>query len=297
MDAKGIGFAIVVTALAIVSSAKAQQAAPAVGDDQFHELRVTQFEAASLRNGRQTYLGDCATCHSADQRGTSRGSDLSRSILLIDDKTGDLLRQLLRAPHGAEAARISYANLSDAQIKDLSNFLRAGNVVINRRSYIQPSILVGDAAAGQRYFAGAGRCSTCHSPSGDMAKIGSKYEPPILQWYILSPPRVPPAPARPPGSGPPPPPPTTGPVLITKNQMRATVHVSGKPAVTGQLVRATYWEVVIADLNTGERQTFTRVDGKPRVTLVDPLVGHEIVRRTISDADMHNVTAYLASLK
>jgi mono/diheme cytochrome c family protein len=42
-------------------------------------------------------------------------------------------------------------------------------------------VLTGDSKAGAVYFNGEGKCSTCHSPTGDLAKIGSRMDPPTLQ--------------------------------------------------------------------------------------------------------------------
>jgi hypothetical protein len=55
--------------------------------------------------------------------------------------------------------------------------------------------------------------------------------------------------------------------------------------------------VQIADLQSGERRTWEIEKGQPKVTITDPLQGHDAVRRTITDTDMHNLTAYLAGLK
>ena len=57
----------------------------------------------------------------------------------------------------------------------------------NRRLYKILDIVVGDAKAGQAYFNGAGRCSSCHSPTGDLKGVGAKYEPATLQGRLLLP--------------------------------------------------------------------------------------------------------------
>ena len=267
-------------------------------NEEFPELLLPQFNKESLRRGRGIYLQQCASCHAEDELGTARGTDLSRSILLHEDTTSKLVGVYLRAPHGMTSAQVTFPALNDDQVKDVVDYLRAHFTVAARKIFpINP--LVGNAAAGASYFSGRGGCSACHSATGDFAGIGSKLDPMLIQQYIISPPRTQELP-RVPGQPAPLPPPvaSAGSVVpIFKNQIRATVYAHGREPVTGQLVRLSYWNVKIADLKTGQVQSFDRNDGEPRVTLTDPLSGHVAVRNTITDTDMHNLTSYLSSLK
>ncbi len=255
--------------------------APAAED--FPELRVTGVDQPAVTRGREVYRAQCVSCHAADQRGTRRGSDLSRSVLLYNDTTGAELGAFLKRQHGQQVERVSFPALTDAQASDGWKYLRASIRVVAARSYAPPSILVGDARAGQAYFNGKGRCSGCHSPTGDLAGIGARYEPPMLQGYILMPQRLP-TPAVP-GEA------------ANARTLRATVSAPGAAPVTGELVRLTLFEVQITDLATGARRSWEIKDGQPKVAITDPLQGHYTVRRTLTDTDMHNLTAYLAGLK
>ena len=50
-------------------------------------------------------------------------------------------------------------------------------------------------------------------------------------------------------------------------------------------------------LSDGTRRTFRRVDDSPKVEIDDPLAAHRKLLETYTDRDMHNVTAFLVTLK
>src|SRR5207244_5405277 len=76
-------------------------------------------------------------------------------------------------------------NLSMAQISDISAFIhsfKVGGYDISRMT--PPSILVGDAKAGETAF--KTKCGTCHSAGGDLKGIATKIsDPKILQNTFL----------------------------------------------------------------------------------------------------------------
>ena len=79
-------------------------------------------------------------------------------------------------------------DLPRAQVSDLAAFLHSAIYLnSNRRLYKILDIVVGDARAGEAYFNGAGRCSSCHSSTGDLKSVGAKYEPATLQGRLLLP--------------------------------------------------------------------------------------------------------------
>lgn len=133
------------------------------------------------------------------------------------------------------------------------------------------------ANAGEAYFNGAGRCSTCHSVTGDLKGIGARLDPPSLQGRVVLPPRTA-------GKG------------LPANSIKATVAPASGPAVKGDLIRETDFDVVIR-LADGSLRSWTRDRGIPKVETTDPLQGHLDIMTTLQDTDMHNVTAYLAGVK
>jgi cytochrome c oxidase cbb3-type subunit 3 len=80
------------------------------------------------------------------------------------------------------------------------------------------------------------------------------------------------------------------------NALRARVTAPAGE-VTGTLVRLTDFEVTIFDAASGQMRTWLRNNDTPRVTVVDPLQAHVDMILKWTDRDMHNVTAYLATLK
>src|SRR5262249_18819695 len=148
--------AAVLACLALAAQVAAQQQALTAPTDQ-----------AAVDRGKALLVDQCGFCHGANARGGSGGPDLTRSALVQEDDNG---RQLGDFRHVGRPDRgMPRFDLSDAQVKDLAAFLHAAIYLnSNRRLYKILDIVVGDAKAGEAYFNGAGRCATCHSPSGDL---------------------------------------------------------------------------------------------------------------------------------
>ncbi len=140
-------------------------------------------------------------------------------------------------------------------------------------------VLVGDPKAGELYFNGGGKCNTCHSPTGDLKGIGAKYDPATLQNKLVMP--------RP-GRG--------GFGVTPGMAIKGTVTLPSGQAVTGELVRLTDFDVVIR-MDDGTTKTYSRDHGIPKVVTIDPLQAHLDLMTRLKDSDMHNLTAYLATLK
>jgi hypothetical protein len=176
---------------------------------------------------------------------------------------------------------------------DLATFLHSEiTAVADRGKYKILDIVVGDPKAGQAFFNGAGKCSTCHSPEGDLRGVGAKYDDPAtLQGRIVMPRGRPPRRRgpRPPGSD----------VLpwLQSTAVKATVALPAGETVTGPLVRLTDFDVTIYDPATQQMRSWLRTGGTPAVTLTDPLQAHVDLLRKWTDTDIHNMTAFLATLK
>jgi cytochrome c peroxidase len=141
----------------------------------------------------------------------------------------------------------------------------------NRNTDVPPNVLTGNKDAGRTYFNGAGRCSTCHSPSGDLAGIGAKYDAITLQQRFLFPRRS------------------------ARKPTEVTVTLGSAAAVSGVLERIDDFEVALRDA-AGRYQSFHRTP-EMKVTVRDPLAAHYALLDEYTDADMHNVVAYLESLR
>lgn len=242
-----------------------------------------QFNQASVDRGKDVLVNQCGFCHGANARGGSSGPDLTRSELVQSDEGGKELGAFLRA--GRPDKGMPAFELSAQQTKDVAEFLHANIYVnANRRLYKVLDILVGDPKAGAAYFTGAGKCGTCHSVTGDLAGIGRKYEPLALQQKFLMP-----RGGR--GDGPP------RPAYMDKNALRVIVTLPNRQVVRGALVRLTDFDVTVYDPATSVIRSVVRNGDVPKVDVVDPLQAHLDLWPRLTDEDIHNMTAYLASVK
>ena len=227
-------------------------------------------DAAAAERGKTTYIAECITCHGPKARGTEMGADLVRSVAVLRDRVGSEIGPFLRKGHPTQSNRPS-ANFTSAQIGDLSHFLkqRVNDTLRSSPSYQIQNVLTGDAKAGAAYFNGAGKCSTCHSPAGDMAGIGRRLDPPNLQQRFLFPRR-------------------TKPVTVT-------VTPPSGPAVSGTLERIDDFNVYLRDAS-GEYRSWKRTPSL-KVEKHDPLAVHYELLDQYTDKNMHDIVAYLETLK
>ncbi len=243
--------------------------------------------AQDAERGQQLLAAQCGFCHGVNARGGSNGPDLTRSALVQEDEQGRQLGDFLRAGR-PDRGMPKFDQLSDRQIADLAAFLHATiRASIDRSGYKILDILVGDSRAGETFFAGAGRCASCHSVGRDLQGIGSKYDPAVLQGRIVMP-RGRPASAN---AGPPRPP------YMEPTAVQATVTASGGDSFTGAVVRLTDFDVVLFNQTTGETRSWLRNGATPSVVVADPLQAHVDMLTKWTDEDLHNVTAYLAGVR
>jgi small nuclear ribonucleoprotein (snRNP)-like protein len=200
--------------------------------------------------------------------------------LALDDEGGDKIGPVIRS--GRPDKGMPAFPLPGDQIKDIAAFLRSRQqAAIDRNTYTIQNIVTGDAKKGQAYFNGAGRCNTCHSPTGDLAKVAAKYDPVALQSRFLYP-----GPRRPRRGDDTPQKTIATPVTVTLG--------SGQ-AVTGTLEYLDDFNVALRDAS-GDYRSFDRDPGV-KVEVRDPLAAHEELLKKYTDADMHNLVAYLETLK
>lgn len=88
------------------------------GSDDKH---VVDPDAAE--RGRKVYIAQCITCHGSTARGAQNGPDLVRSLTLLHDRYGSVIGPYLKKGHPTQST--PSADLTDAQVKDLSHFLHA----------------------------------------------------------------------------------------------------------------------------------------------------------------------------
>jgi mono/diheme cytochrome c family protein len=250
-----------------------------------NDKQVVDVPAA--KRGRTVYIAECITCHGSTARGHSegppnlQGPDLVRSLVVLHDRYGSDIGPFLKKGHPMQSGKES-ASLTAVQIADLSHFLhqQVDNTLRSGPYSKVLNVLTGDAQAGKAFFNGAGKCSTCHSPTGDLAHIASKYDPPTLQQRFLFP--------RTMGFG------RRGGVTTVKPVMVTVTPPSGG-AVTGVLVTMDDFNVALRD-SSGEYRSWKRTP-ELKVEKKDPYQAHIDLLEVYTDKNMHDIVAYLETLK
>jgi len=224
--------------------------------------------------GKALYDVNCALCHGSDARGGDGGPNLLRSQVLLNDKDGELIAPVLQ--NGMLAEGMPKFNFSMAQSADIAAFIHSFRVAGYDNSRNRPpTIVVGDAKAGATYF--SAKCGSCHSATGDMKGIATRIaDARTLQQRWLMP-----TGGRGGGAGTP----TT-----------VTVTPASGAKVEGRLVRIDDFLVTLAE-DDGTSRTFRRDGDTPKVEIHDPIQPHKVLLPTYTDKDIHDVTAYLVTLK
>ena len=238
-----------------------------------------KYDPASVERGRQTFGSTCGFCHGVSAKGGEKGPDLLRSVLVLDDEGGKSIGPVVLK--GRQERGMPSFQLTPEQITDIASFLHSSiEATKDRDNYKILNIVTGDPKAGQAYFNGGGKCSVCHSVDGDFRKIGAKYEPIVLQTKMIQPDYVW-------SEGTPP-----------KQVMAVAVKVtlpSGE-TITGRPMYIDDFTVSLRQ-DDGTYRSFTRHKDSPKVEIENRLQAHldQLLRYT--DADIHNLTAYLVTLK
>ena len=239
--------------------------------------------AEQVARGQQIFRSNCSFCHGSDARGGESGPNLVRDQVVLRDQTGELITPIVQ--NGIPAQGMPKFALSAADITDIAAWLHS-QPLSDRGAPSTLDILIGNAREGEAYFNGAGRCTQCHSATGDLAGIGSRYEPKTIQNLIVSGGggrgRRRSAGAAPPVKAPPP---TT-----------VTVTLPSGRRVQGELDHLSAFVVALRD-SDGTYHSFARHDSIPKVVVTNPLQWHIDRLPQWRDADIHDVTAYLVTLK
>src|SRR5205085_7349412 len=142
-------------------------------------------DPAAVERGKGFYSANCSFCHGPQAQGTDQAPGLVRNTFVNQDRNGNVLGPIIKEGRPAKGMPAFGASPPET-VTDIIAFLRS-RVMEARGVLPDTALLVGDAKAGQAYFNGAGKCSTCHSPTGDLSGIGTKYRPLALTAAFLTP--------------------------------------------------------------------------------------------------------------
>jgi cytochrome c oxidase cbb3-type subunit 3 len=240
-------------------------------------IAASKQNPEAVERGGKVFVAQCGGCHGATAKGTNRAPDLIRSLLVLDDEKGILIAPVIR--NGRPDKGMPKLNLTEDQISDVVAWLHVQTFAADHRNtYLFLDALTGDPKKGEAYFNGAGKCSGCHSPTGDLKGIGAKYDAHDMQGRWLQPRSF----GR--GGG------------ASKSTTTVTVTLPNGKVYTGTMDRLDDFNVALHDAS-GDYHSFDRNGNTPKVEVHDPLKVHTDMLRQYTDDDIHNVTAYLETLK
>ncbi len=225
---------------------------------------------AMVQTGQALFLQNCAFCHGRDAGGGETGPDLTGSKLVSQDVHGDKIGAVIHS--GRPAKGMPPFNLSDADIAALVAFIHyrrdyTASHPGQRRRVDASDLQTGNAEAGKEYFNGAGRCSTCHSATGDLAGVAKRYEGLALERRMLYP---------------------------EKATAKVTVTLASGETVMGTLEYRDEFTIGLRDSQGWYRSWPVE---QVKYTINDPAEAHVRLLATYTDTDIHNLMAYLQTLK
>ncbi len=220
--------------------------------------------------GQDTFKSNCGFCHGDDASG-GRAPDLIRSALVLHDENGNLVAPVIKNGR-PDKGMPAFPSLKEDQIKDIVSFLHnQANEALHSGhipgDYPLSKLLTGSAEAGKAYFDGPGGCKSCHPSVKDLAGIASRYKPIDLQQKLVYP-----------GGG------VRTAVVITPDKQR----------FEGKIKNLDEFNIgIICD--DGWYRSFER--DKVTVEITDTMAAHRELTTKMTDTDMHNLFAYLETMK
>ena len=267
--------------------APAQPAAPTVPQ----VSRTPPVDQAAHDRGRALWASHCVNCHGTQARGSETGPNIIRTKTVNYDRAaaaGSVLGPYLKAGHPTDSGKAS-ASFTDDEVVSLAQFLRqrVNDTMRGSPIFTVGDILVGNAKAGETYFQGAGGCATCHTATTrSLAGISSRLAPVDLQQRML----FPFAAGGRGGRGAP-----AGPPAPNPNAVTVTLTPASGAAMSGVLVEESDFYVTFRDAD-GQLRVVRRSPGL-KVVKTNPLQAHIDLLDRITDKQMHDVVAYLETLK
>jgi cytochrome c oxidase cbb3-type subunit III len=228
-------------------------------------------DPAAVKLGEPLYKENCAACHGQNARG-GEGPNLVRSAVVLHDEKGEEIGQVVKNGR-PQAGMPAFPQLKREEIYQIAEYLHqqvdnaANRGLYNSLYANQRGQTSGEAKKGEEFF--KANCAGCHSATGDLAKIGSKYPmAATMQARFIWP--------------------------ASRSAGKATVKTPSGETVSGTVVRLDDFDVSLRDEN-GEYHSWPR--SAVQVEADDKLDGHRALLPKYTDTDLHNLTAYLLTLK
>jgi len=237
-----------------------------------------RYTADQIQVGESRFISQCAFCHGRDAQGGESGPDLTRSTVVAEDVRGDRIGPLIlsgRPEKGMPAFTLAAVDIGAiaAFIHDAKS--KAESEGGGRRSVDISDLQTGNIEAGKRYFNGAGGCAKCHSLSGSFVTIGTRFQGLALLERMLYPRS---------SSGP-----GTEATLPT-----ATITTATGQKISGKLAYRDEFTITLIDSDGWNRSWPAST---VKIEVEDPLQAHVELLGKYTDEAIHDVLAYLQSLK
>jgi cytochrome c oxidase cbb3-type subunit 3 len=240
----------------------------AQGSGRRQAVVITPEMAAHIESGNTLFQQKCAFCHGRDAGGGETGPDLTRSKLVLTDVNGDKIGDVVR---NGRANRMPPFTVSDAELSDLVAFVHSQQqkaVKAGQRKGVDVADLqTGNADEGKKYFEGAGTCVKCHSATGDLAHIATKFQGLQLEQHMLYP---------------------------RDAKSRATVTLPSGETLTGTV---DYHDEFVLGIVLPDGAYRSWPVEKIKYKIDAPQEAHAELFSKYTDADIHNLMAYMQTLR
>lgn len=235
--------------------------------------RPDPMAAENVQRGAKVFQANCAFCHGPTAKGSTSGPSLIDSSLVRHDKNGDLIGGVLQTGRPAKGMP-PFPTLEAGQVSDIVAYLHARITATDSREtegprggYELQKLLTGDVAAGKAYFEGPGGCQQCHSVTGDLKGVATKYHPTELEGKLLYP---------------------------RGKMSTAVVTLPSGQTVSGTLLHLDPFYVAVLDRD-GNYHSWD--SAKVKVKVDDPMSAHLNLLGKYTNKDVHDLFAYLETLK
>jgi len=263
------------------------------GQATFPAQQRTLADPAIIARGKTLFEINCRLCHGADLRGGDMGGvNLLRSNLVLTDQHGELILPVVKGGRQNPGMPVMppFPQIPDDDVKAVAEYIHAVAFTMRGQGNPPPgaepvvlNIVVGNPSAGKAYF--DAKCSSCHSATGDLQGVATRISDPVqLQnaWVAGG------GGGGRGGRG--------GAGTANRREITVAVTTAAGQKVEGRLDRLDDFIVTLTPAD-GVQRSFTRNGDVPKVEIRDPLAAHKQMLSVYTDKDIHDVTAYLVTLK